>query len=119
LGVTSLPCYCGSFACPTFNAAVSNCPPNFGETSYNTLVSRTYASCGLVEVERTFGLDRSIYVFDATTQTLVGAQYQTDTTAYTCGTAQVAGVRAGTFPDPNCVATTMQLCNTVVDAGGE
>ena len=97
---------------------MTNCPPNFGETSYNTLVSRTYTSCGLIEIERTFGLDRSSYVFDATTHQLVGAQYQTDTDAYTCGSANVASVRAGTFPDPNCVATTVQLC-TMGDAGGD
>jgi hypothetical protein len=117
-GVTSLPCYCGSFACPTFDAARTNCPPNFGETSFNTLVSKTYASCGLVTLERTFGLDRTVYAFDATTHDLVGAQYQTDVAGYTCGTTQVAGVRAGTFPDPSCVATTVQLCTTG-DAGGD
>jgi hypothetical protein len=96
-GLTSLPCFCGQSACPTYDVAITQCPVPF-PGSTNRLILNRYATCNRVSVERHWGLDLSVYVYDATTFELVGAYYATDTDSFTCGPHRIFALQAGVFP---------------------
>jgi hypothetical protein len=94
-----LACFCAVDACPRYDAALRLCPPSpFAELNRID----TYADCNLVVIEYSAGYDYGRYVYDATTQALVGGMYGTDYDAYICGSERVFGISAGTFPPPTC-----------------
>jgi hypothetical protein len=111
---SSLACACQQFACPTYDVAVTQCPPTAGppvlDAGNNRLMLFTYTACNLVAVERTWAFDTSTYVYDATTHELVGARNATDVNRFTCGSASVFALQGGVFPLNNCAVIPTQLC---------
>jgi hypothetical protein len=116
-GTTSLPCFCQAISCLTYDVAVAQCPTVVFETSVDRLVLNDYAACNLVSVERQWGLDHSIYVYNATTHELVGASYSTDTPRFACGSSTVWWLQGGVLPASSCSVTSTTLC--AMDAGSD
>jgi hypothetical protein len=106
-GVQSLACFCSrSDVCPTYDIARSRCRDG-AETRLDV-----YAGCGLEIISfPELLVEGRKFVYDATTHTLVGASFATDTLSLQCGAQLVTGYQAGTFPPPDCaISQTISLC---------
>ena len=104
IGIQSLACFCADAACLSYDDAITRCPSSpFPDANRID----TYENCNLVVITiiTGIGLSGGAFVYDATTHELVGASYSADYPAYQCGTTQVFGFEAGTFPAASCVLT--------------
>ena len=97
----SLPCFCRreNDLCRGYDAALADCwaaLPGFSSLE-------EYADCNLAVITNGWDPGGTKYVYDYTTHALVGASIAMDTPRFTCGSAQVLGYYAGSFPAPSCV----------------
>jgi hypothetical protein len=103
-GNLSLQCMCGRGGCLSYDVAIRECP--YTPVPEDNRLD-TYADCNLVviHISNGIGIGGSTLVYDATTHEVVGAAGSGDFPASPCGTTQVFGYRAGTFPPPACPRT--------------
>ena len=114
VGNLSLECMCGRGGCLRYDVAIHECP--YTPVPEDNRLD-TYADCNLVviHISNGIGIGGSTFVYDATTHELVGAAGSGDFPASLCGTTQVFGYRAGTFPPPTCPRT--QSASRCADGG--
>ena len=114
IGVQSFDCYCARGTCLSYDDAIIRCPPTPFPEDHRI---DTYADCNLViiTIVNSIGVGGSTWVYDAATHELVGGSSSADYPAFLCGTTQVFGFRAGTFPPPTCPRT--QSVPRCVDGG--
>ena len=104
VGNVSLECMCGRGGCLSYDVAIHECP--YTPVPEDNRLD-TYADCNLVviHISNGIGIGGSTLVYDATTHEVVGAAGSGDFPGSLCGTTQVFGYRAGTFPPPTCPRT--------------